>query len=85
MYRLLLNRIWWTPAYDDSPKYLYFDERTDDFEVGCRAQARKHKFEFTEEELEQMKKDYDLSNFTILTEAVGPRREYDGRFRKGQR
>lgn len=69
MKRLLLKRLWFSSVYDPyAPNYLYYDEETEHFEVGCRAEARQHIWEFTDEEIEQMQKDYDLSNFTVLEE-----------------
>ena len=66
--RLLLKPLWFTSAFSNTPTYLYFNEQEDTFEVGCRAQARKHKFEFSEEEIKQMGKDFDLSFFRALEE-----------------
>lgn len=66
--RLLLKPLWFTSAFSDTPTYLYFDEQKDTFEVGCRAQAGKHKFDFTEEEIKHIDKDFDLSFFRVLEE-----------------
>ena len=63
--RLVIKNLWFTTIFDNSPNFLYFDTRFDCFEVGSFSQARKFKYEFTEEEVEQMKKDYDLSYFEI--------------------
>ena len=69
MKRLLLKRLWFSSVYDPyAPTYLYYDEETEHFEVGCRSEASRHIWEFSDEEIEQMKKDYDLSCFTILEE-----------------
>ena len=69
MKRLLLKPLWFSSIYNpNTPHYLYFDEETEHFEVGCRSEARQHIWEFTDEEIEQMKKDYGLSGFTILEE-----------------
>lgn len=60
--RLYLKHKWWTSQYSN-PVFLYYDMELECFEVGSRATASKNKFEFTDEELEQLKKDYDLSDF----------------------
>ena len=59
-YRLVKKPCWWTSLYDDREKFLYwcYDVDNQRFEIGCMATARQHKFNFTEEELEQMEKDY---------------------------
>lgn len=63
--RLVLKKLWFTTLFDCSPRYLYFDSRFDCFEIGCLSQARKFKYEFTDEEVEQLKKDYNLLYFRI--------------------
>lgn len=68
VYRILLKPLWFTSAFSYTPTYLYYDMDIDAFEVGSRSVARKHKFEFTKEEIEQMKKDYDMSFFDICKE-----------------
>lgn len=55
-YRVYLRQLWWTPQFDDQPTYLYLDNKTRDFNVGCRATASKNWWEFSEEELELLKK-----------------------------
>ena len=72
--RLLLKPLWFTSAFSNTPTYLYFNEQEGTFELGCRAQARKHKFEFSEEEVKQMGKDFDLSFFRVLDEGNITRR-----------
>ena len=69
MNRLLLKPLWFSSIYDSgTPKYLYFDEETEHFEVGCMSEARQHTWEFIDEDVEQMQKDYDLSLFMVLDE-----------------
>lgn len=63
--RLRLRTPWFTHLYDNSPVYLYWSDVTEDFEIATYGTARKHKFIFSEDELAQMKKDYDLSPFVV--------------------
>lgn len=73
MYRIVKKPSWWTLMHDYSqPQFLYWWQEREHFEIGCYASARNHKWEFTEEEIEQIKKDYpDIENeFLIREEGV---------------
>lgn len=63
--RLVLNTPWYTSIYDYSPAYLYWNFTTEHFEVGSYSTANKYKSDFSKEEIEQLKKDYDISMFRI--------------------
>lgn len=67
MTRFLLKTLWWTSIFSHTPQYLYFKD--DMFEVGCYSSAKKYKWEFTEEEVIQLYKDYDMSMF--IKEYIG--------------
>lgn len=65
-YRLVKMSSWWTSIFDTGrPQFLYYDFELEHFEVASYAVVRNQKWEFTKEELECMKKEYDLSEFLI--------------------
>lgn len=65
MNRLIIKHLWFCCYWDDSPHYLYWNDEFEMFDIGNRSQARKYKWEFTDEELEQIKKDYDVDTYFI--------------------
>ena len=68
MYRIVKKPSWWTCLYDTSqPQFLYWWQDRERFEVGSYSSARKQKWEFTEEEVSQILKDYpDIENEFLI-------------------
>lgn len=70
MYRIIKKPSWWTCLHDyASPQFLYWWQENEHFEIGSYATARNNKWEFTEEEITQIKKDYpDIENEFMIRE-----------------
>ena len=71
MTRFVKKHIWWSSLLEPHrPQYLYWDESTEHFETGCYGTARKHKWEFTDEEVAQIENDYPVLD-DFMTEKGG--------------
>lgn len=65
-HRIIMKSCWWSSIFDgDSLKYLYYDSITQHFEVGARTTARKHKWEFTDKEVDIVSNSYDMTGFFV--------------------
>lgn len=65
-YRLVKLTSWWTSAYDTGrSQFLYYDFNLDRFEVANYNVVRRHKWEFSAEELAMMQKEFNLSEFLV--------------------
>lgn len=69
-YRIVKRRCWWTCLFDTSaPQFLYYDYKLERFEVGSIGTCcRNGKCVFDEEEIKQIKKDYNLDDEFIIEE-----------------
>lgn len=74
-YSLLKKSVWWSEMFESSsPSYLYWDNERQHFDVASHGTIIKHHrlFEFEEETVEQMKKDYpSLEDEFVLVRAEG--------------
>lgn len=76
-FRVIKQSSWWTSVYDTgSPQYLYYDYDLERFEVGSiGACYRNGKYIFSEEEIKQIKKDYNINEEFILEEVKRARQK----------
>lgn len=71
-YRIVKKSItWWTSVFDRyGPVFLYWDEETDHFEVGSHGSARKHKWLFTKEEIDNIRCDFPEFDDNFMLDKV---------------
>ena len=69
-YRIVKRNTWWTCIFDTgAPQFLYYDFELDRFEVGSiGACQRNGRWKFFEDEVKQMRKDYNLDDEFIVEE-----------------
>ena len=70
-YRIVKKATWWTNLYTTGlPQFLYFDFESEHFEVAGYSVARKHKWEFTQEEILSIVKEYPGFHEEFLVEVT---------------
>lgn len=74
-YRIVKRATWWTSIFGtEAPQFLYFDFDTEHFEVASYNAVRKHKWEFSEEEIDLISKEPGFHN-EFFVEEVKERKE----------
>lgn len=62
-YRIIKKDCWWTSVFTTgTPQFLYYDFDMEHFEVGTYRLASRYKWEFSKEDLDIMKRDYNLDD-----------------------
>lgn len=70
-YRIVKRPSWWTRAYTTGlPQFLHYDYNTEHFELASYGSAKKHKYEFSPEEIKQIMKDYPHITDEFIIETV---------------
>jgi len=66
-YRIIKRDCWWTSIFTTGvPQFLYYDFDLEHFEIGAYKVASRYKWEFSKEDLDIMKKDYDLDGEFLI-------------------
>lgn len=58
--RAILKPVWWTEMLDicNTPQYLFYDNSLRRYRTGSYNTAKKHKWEFTDEEIRELRLDH---------------------------
>ena len=58
--KAVLKPVWWTEILDIcvTPQYLFYDENLRRYRTGSHNTAKKHKWEFTDEEIKELRLDH---------------------------
>lgn len=58
--RAILKPVWWTEILDicNTPQYLFYDNSLRRYRTGSYNTAKKHKWEFTDEEIRELRLDH---------------------------
>ena len=58
--RAILKPVWWTEILDIcvAPQYLFYDENLRRYRTGSYNTAKKHQWEFTDEEIKELRLDH---------------------------
>jgi hypothetical protein len=58
--KVILKPVWWTEILDIcvTPQYLFYDEALRRYRTGSQNTAKKHKWEFTDEEIKELRLDH---------------------------
>lgn len=58
--RAILKPVWWTEILDicNTPQYLFYDNSLRRYRTGSYNTAKKHKWEFTDEEIKELRLDH---------------------------
>ena len=68
-YRIVKKNSWWTSIFaTEAPQFLYFDFDTEHFEVASYQAARKHKWEFSKEEIDAISEELGFSEEFFVEE-----------------
>lgn len=66
-FRIVKKCCWWSSIFDtEQPQFLYYDYDTEHFEVAGYNVARRYKWEFTQEETEVLREDYNVKEEFIV-------------------
>ena len=77
-YRIVKRCCWWTNIFTTGlPQFLYFDFDTEHFEVGSYGLARRHKWIFDKEELDEISKEPGFKD-EFFVEEFGRKGRFDG-------
>ena len=75
LYRIVKRATWWTTIFDNGlPQFLYYDYDLDHFEVAGYQVARRYKWLYTKEEIDQFLKDFNLDDEFLIEQVRDKRR-----------